>query len=285
MSGLHWLSDGEHFIFFTSSGDQKTLWKENAATGERVEVADWTAVMQRLGERRPDYEKPRVGDVNSAASDRLTPVLSPDGRSLVASASGDLFLLSIQTGAIRYLTDDPSPEIYPAFSPDSHRLAFVRSGDLYWLDLMTGVVHRATNRGDNDHLLNGVADWVYEEELGAGRSHWWSPDGSKLAFLQFDTSPVGTAPITGDSFLYPELEIQRYPKAGTANSKVRLGIVGLEAEDPVWADTGEHDSYLVRAGWTPAGEVWVQRLNRDQNGPRTHDRRSRHGRVPGAGDR
>ena len=264
LSGLQWLPDDENFIYFTSRGGQKTLWKENAATGERIEVADWTAVTQRLGERRPDYKEPRLGDVNSAASDRRTPVLSPDGRSLVGSAAGDLFLVNLTTGAIRYLTDDGEPEIYPSFSPDSERLAFVRSGDLHWLDLKTGVVHRATDRGNNHLLLHGVADWVYEEELGAGRSHWWSPDGTRLAFLQFDTSTVNPAPITGDSFLYPELELQRYPKAGTSNSKVRLGVVDLGGTDPVWLDTGDADSYLVRAGWTPAGEVWVQRLNRDQ---------------------
>ena len=265
MSGLHWLPDDEHFIYFLSRGDQKTLWKENAVTGERLEVADWTAVMQRLGERRPDYEKPKIGSVNSAASNRLAPVLSPDGRSLVGSVSGDLFLLNVATGAIRFLTDSPEPEIFPSFSPDSIRLAFVRSGDLFWLDLASGIVHRATNRGTDNLLLNGVADWVYEEELGAGRSHWWSPDGTSLAFLQFDTSLVTTAPITGDSFLYPELEVQRYPKAGTTNSKVRLGVVDLEGGDPIWMDTGEKDAYLARAGWTPAGEVWAQRLNRDQN--------------------
>ncbi len=192
-------------------------------------------------------------------------MLSPDGTLLAGGTSGDLFLFDLTTGAARFVTGDGDPEIYPAFSPDGSKLAFVRKGDIYWLDLESGVVHRATHRGANYSLQNGVADWVYEEELDVERSYWWSPAGDSIAFLQFDDSPVGIVPITGDAMPYPELEKQWYPKAGSANPKVRLGVVGLEGREPRWFDTGEDDNYLPRAGWTPGGGIWVQRLNRDQD--------------------
>jgi dipeptidyl-peptidase-4 len=263
-ANLEWLPNGEQVIYFTSHGKEKTLWRQHVTTGERKELADWSAVLEDLAEQRPNFSKPKMGDVNSSASHRLTPVLSPDGATLVGGHAGDLFLFELATGKVRFLTENPVQEIFPAFSPDGSKVGFVRGGDLHWLDLATGATHPVTDRGENDYLLNGVADWVYEEELGAERSFWWSPDGTRLAFLQFDERPVGIVPITGDSVPYPELEEQRYPKAGTANPRVRLGITGLGGGEPVWVKTGGGDDYLVRAGWTPTDTVWVQRLNRDQ---------------------
>jgi len=263
-TNLAWLPGSQQVIYFTFRGDEKTLWRQNAATGEREAVADWAALMEGLAEQRPSFTKPKMSDVNSSASHQTTPVLSPDGMALVGGHAGDLCLFDLATGKTRFLTGDGSQEIYPAFSPDGSKVAFVKNGDLYWLDPTTSVSHRVTDRGDNQDLLNGVADWVYEEELDVERSYWWSPDGSRLAFLQFDERPVGVAPITSDSMPYPGLERQRYPTAGTANPRVRLGVIGLGGGEPVWMDVGAGDFYLVRGGWTPAGEVWVERLNRDQ---------------------
>ena len=265
LNNLMWLPDGEHILYWTSKGDVNELWRQSVATGDRGLAANWAAVLEQLGEQRPGWQKPSPGDVNSSASHRTTPVLSPDGTTLAGGAAGDLYLFDLETATARFLTGDAEQEIYPAFSPDGSRLGFVKGGDIYWVDLETGVVHRVTNRGTNRFLLNGVADWVYEEELDVERSYWWSPDGTRIAFLQFDDSPVGIVPITGDNMPYPELEQQFYPKAGTANPVVHLGVVGINGGEPLWMDTGAGDFYLPRAGWTPDGRVWVQRLNRDQN--------------------
>ncbi|HSM51988.1 MAG TPA: DPP IV N-terminal domain-containing protein, partial [Thermoanaerobaculia bacterium] len=264
LSGVTWLPDGEHFIYFTSKGGERTLWRAGTDGGEAVRLADWSAVMKALGEERSAYEKAAMSDPNSSASERTRPVLSPDGASLVGGHAGDLYLFDLDTGAARFLTGDVEQEIFPAFSPDGSSLGFVKDGDIYRLELATGVVYRITNRGGNRYELNGVADWVYEEELGVERSYWWSPDGARIAFLQFDERPVGVVPITSDSMPYPELEEQWYPKAGTANPIVRLGIVSRDGGEALWLDTGDGEHYLPRAGWTPQGEVWLQRLNRDQ---------------------
>ncbi len=260
-----WLPDGEHIIYRRGEESQQVLWLENALTGKKRQIADWSSVMSELSARRPDRRSSRLGDVNSASRTRLDPVLSPNGTALVGSEAGDLFMLDLASGKAHFLTDDPGTEIYPAFSPDSTRLAYVREGDIWWMDLATGDEHRLTDRGDAENLLSGVADWVYEEELDVGRSFWWSADGSRIAFLRFDVSPVGVVPITGSATLYPELERQRYPIPGTANSIVTLGVAGLEGGAPTWMDIGSGDIYLPRAGWTPAGHIWFERLNRAQN--------------------
>ncbi|MCU0233759.1 MAG: alpha/beta fold hydrolase [Thermoanaerobaculales bacterium] len=265
LGALHWLPDGEHMIYWLSGKGDNVLWREHAASGERARLADWKAVMDGLAEQRPHAATSGVGDVNSASGARGRPVLSPDGALLAGVTSGDLYVFELASGRARFLTGDREPEIFPAFSPDGTKLGFVKGGDLHWVELATGVAHRVTDRGGNVHELNGVADWVTEEELGAERCYWWSPDGSRLAFLQFDQRPVGVVPITDDAMPYPGLEEQWYPKAGTANARVRLGVVPAIGGEPVWVDTGAGDHYLPRAGWTPGGEVWAQRLSRGQD--------------------
>ena len=86
LDNVMWLPDSEHVIYWTSTGDVNLLWRQSAATGERVQLADWTAVLERLAAQRPGWQEPSPGDVNSSASHRTTPVLSPDGSTLVGGA-------------------------------------------------------------------------------------------------------------------------------------------------------------------------------------------------------
>ncbi|MEN8164574.1 MAG: S9 family peptidase [Acidobacteriota bacterium] len=263
-SGVMWMPEGDEILYRATDGDDEVLWLEDVADGARRRVVSWSEMTKALKEQRPNFRRLSLGDVNAACSSRSAPTVSPDGRYLVGSAAGDLFRLDLETGTARYLTGDDEPEIHVTFSPDGMRLAFVRSGDLYWMDGATGVIHRVTDRMGRETITNGVAAWVYEEELGLERSYWWSPDGSRLAFLQFDSSGVDVVPIADASMPIPGLEVQRYPKAGRPNPVARLGVVGVEGGDPVWIQVGDDDQYLPRAGWTPAGGVWFQRLNRDQ---------------------
>lgn len=263
-SDVMWAPGGREILYRIGEGDDEALWLEDVAGSDRRQVVSWSEMTEVLQQQRPHFRRQPLGDVNSASNTRSAPTVSPDGRILVGSEAGDLFRLELSTGSARFLTGDAEPEFYPAFSPDGTRLAFVRSGDLYWMDMATGVVRRVTDRQGRDTITHGVAAWVYEEELGLGRSFWWSPDGTKLAFFEFDSSGVDVTPIIDASMPVPGLEQQRYPKAGRPNPVARLGVVGVDGGDPVWLDVGDEDQYLPRAGWTPAGEVWFQRLNRDQ---------------------
>lgn len=264
-SGVMWLPGNHQLIYRQDDGEDEVLWLEDAVSGERRRVASWSQMTEDLEKQRPNFKQPSLSDVNLASYSRYESTVSPDGRSLVGSMAGDLFRLDLETGAFRFLTGGGGIEFFPAFNHDGSRLAFVRSGDLFWIDVVTGVVHQVTDRKGVDAVTNGLAAWVYEEELGTTRSFWWSPDGSKLAFLQFDSSGVDVVPIADASMPIPQVEFQRHPKAGRPNPVVKMGVVGLDGGDPEWVDVGTNDQYIPRAGWTPDGEIWFQRLNRDQN--------------------
>ncbi len=260
-----WLPGGDGVIFRDTRGGVDGLFRFDLATNRADLVVDWTDLVARLSNQRSDWAKPVMGDVNTHSGKGAAPALSPDGGAYLGIVAGDLFLLDLATGRARFLTDDPELERWPTFSPDGRRVAFARDGDLYWLDLNNGEERRLTNRGGDPKILNGVSDWVYEEELDVERSFWWSPGGTHVLYVQYDTSPIEVFPIKDDMELVATIEWQCYPKAGAANSVPRLGVVSAEGGATTWIPTGVADGYLPRAGWLPDGDgVWFQILNRDQ---------------------
>ncbi|HET6372135.1 MAG TPA: DPP IV N-terminal domain-containing protein, partial [Candidatus Polarisedimenticolia bacterium] len=196
---------------------------------------------------------------------------SPDGGAILALAGGDLYLVSTSSeSGTRRLTETVAAESNARVSPDGKRVAFVRDHDLFLLDLATGR-ERALTQGRVDGIQNAEIDWVYDEEFEIADGWLWSPDSSRIAYLQFDERPVPTYPIVDWIPTHPEVEPQRYPKSGDPNPIVRLGIVavgssGKAAPTTLWLDLGrETDQYIPRFAWTgDGGSVAVQRLNRDQ---------------------
>ena len=151
------------------------------------------------------------------------------------------------------------------FSPDFKYRAFIRNYNLFIQDI-EGKETALTTNGHKD-LRNGFPDWVYPEELSQYEAFWWSPDSKKIAYMQFDESPVGIYPIVHDVSPAPELEMQRYPKAGTNNPIINFFIVDIKTKKTVRIETGmETNVYLFRGHWTNDGkEFTYQRMNRLQN--------------------
>jgi dipeptidyl-peptidase-4 len=193
-----------------------------------------------------------------------------DGDRAVFTFGGDVFLLDT-AGRITRVTQTAGAEKDPAFSPNGRRIAFTRDNDLYTIDLSADRYPetRLTATGA-DTVLNGVLDWVYMEELftrGDVRATWWSPDGERLAFLQFREAPVPTYPIVDQIPVDATTTFQRYPKAGDPNPIVRAGVVAAGGGPVVWIDADTRDDgYLARVYWTGDGRaVAVEKLNRSQD--------------------
>jgi dipeptidyl-peptidase-4 len=192
---------------------------------------------------------------------------TPDGKALLFSSGGDLFLWRIDSGGFEQLTSTPVAERDPQLSPDGRRIAFRREHDLYVLDLKTRKETRLTSNG-SETLLNGELDWVYPEELELPTAFWWSPDSTRIAYLQFDVSREPRYPQIDLLGRKANYEPERYPQAGDPNADVRLGVIDATGGPTRWMDAGHtEDQYLIaRVYWTrDSKHLLVERPNRVQN--------------------
>ncbi len=215
----------------------------------------------------------RIGDSNATGLPGLEELdayqWSPNGDLLLLESGGDLYRLELGSGELVRMTESEAEEKIPRFSPDGTMVAFVRDWDLWVTDLRTAHLYRLTEGGEENVLLNGITDWVYWEEIWdrTTTGFWWSPDSRRIAYYQFDEREVPSYPMVDFTLGYPEVEWQKYPKAGETNPTVRVGVIDLESRQTQWLATGEEaDVYLARIDWLPGSDrVAIQRLNRDQN--------------------
>jgi dipeptidyl-peptidase-4 len=183
---------------------------------------------------------------------------------------GDYWVLDVASGRLKQLGGG-APEsslMFARFSPDGSRVAYVRGNNIYVERLSDRHVTQLTSDG-SETTINGTSDWVYEEELGVRDGFRWSPDGTHIAFWQFDTTGVGIFSLVNDTdSLYPVVTRIPYPKAGTANSAVRIGVVDADEHHAVrWLKTpgDPRDTYLARLDWVDRATLAIQQLNRLQN--------------------
>lgn len=156
----------------------------------------------------------------------------------------------------------------PTFSPDATKVAFVHENNIYYQDLNTNQVIQVTSDGKKNEIINGICDWVYEEEFGFVRHFDWNSDGTSLAFVRFDESHVKEffIPIY-QAQLYPEEMRFKYPKAGEENSKVSLHIYDLKAAKISEIDlSAVQNHYIFHLKFTPEkNTLAVLTSNRHQN--------------------
>jgi dipeptidyl-peptidase-4 len=207
-------------------------------------------------------------------------VWSPDAKQLMIftntqkvwrqNSRGDYWVLDRATGALRQLGGAGAPAstmMYAKFSPQGDRVAFVRKGDIYVERLSDGTITRLTIGADSLHV-NGMSDWVYEEEFGIRDGFRWSPDGAHIAYWHFDMTGVGTfLMINNTDSTYPYTIPIQYPKAGTANSAVTAGVVSTTGGATTWLQLpgDPREDYLPFMEWAGVDSVLVQRMNRLQN--------------------
>ncbi len=205
-------------------------------------------------------------------------VLSPDGtKALLVSNRTPIYRHSFT--ASYSVADFAAGDVKPvsasaekgmrdaSFSPDGSRVAFIRDNNLFVTEPGSAAEKQITFDGKRNEIINGFADWVYEEEYGFTKAYDFSPDGGEIAFLRFDESRVREfAMMRYDEKLYPEPYLFKYPKAGEENSIVTLHVYNIASGETRKIDTGsETDQYIPRIGWTPSGELFFYRVNRLQN--------------------
>jgi dipeptidyl-peptidase 4 len=181
---------------------------------------------------------------------------------------GDYWVFDRQRRSLTKLGGN-APEaslMFAKLSPDGTRVAYIRDRNLFVETFDSKRIAQLTPDGGED-VVNGTSDWVNEEELGLRDGFRWSPDGRAIAYWQFDTSGVERfALINNTDSRYPRLLSYAYPKAGTRNSAVRIGVVAAGGGPTMWMKTpgDPRDYYIPRMQWIDAATLVFHHTNRAQ---------------------
>lgn len=249
------------------------------ATGERVTVVSARNLVPPGGSAALAIE-----DYAWSSSESQLLIYTNSKRVWRKNTRGDYWLFDTGSRELHKLGGQApaSSLMFARFSPDGGKVAYVRDRNIYVEDIVT---HRITQltRGDSPNIVNGTFDWVYEEEFHLHDGFRWSPDSSRIAFWQLDTSGMDDYFLVNNTAgLYQQLTKFKYPKVGRPNPSCRIGVVSAEPVMPTAAplpgfapghearwievpgDPREH--YIARMDWAADSlTVALQQLNRLQN--------------------
>ena len=216
------LADGEHYA--QTSPDADAILRYSFRTGEVVDTLFSVTTCRGCTFKRFD------GYILSPAEDRIliqtetTPIYR-------RSFTAQYYIYNIANRRMTPLSDG-GPQQIPSFSPDGKMIAYVREGNLYLVKLMFNNAEvQVTTDGVRNEVINGHADWVYEEEFGETKYYDFSADSRMLAYMKSVERDVpqysfplfaGAAPRHDQYALYPGAYTYKYPVPGVANSTVTV---------------------------------------------------------------
>ncbi len=244
-----WLEDGEHYL----QVKEGKLCKVHARSGRAEPFVDVAKLTQSLA---------ALPTIDRAAAERLARGpnyrMDPKRTAALFEHENDLYYARFDGSPAMRLTRSPGQKELATFSPDGRFVAFVRGGNLFVTDIATQSERALTTDGGGP-ILNGKADWVYEEEvfLRSAKAYWWSPDSKSIVFLRLDDNPVPKFTVVNHLPTHLEVETIPYPKAGDPNPLATLHVVSAAGGDPVAVDLSGYSptaSLIIRAGWLPDGK-------------------------------
>jgi dipeptidyl-peptidase-4 len=181
------------------------------------------------------------------------------------SFTADYFLYDIVSKELTKILEQVQE---PTFSPDGKKIGYVKENNLYIYDIASKTNSQVTSDGKKNAIINGITDWVYEEEFAFVRAFDWSKDSKKIGYIRFDESqvPEFSMSIFGKN-LYPKIETFKYPKAGEKNSVVSLHLYNVDTKATKKVDLSKYnDFYIPRIEWTNDANVLSAKiLNRHQD--------------------
>jgi dipeptidyl-peptidase-4 len=271
-----WLPDGTAYaIVEAPSSGGSEIARYDAVTGTRTVLVAASRLIPS-GRKEPL----EVEDYAWSADGKRLLIFTNTQKVWRDNTRGDYWVLDVGSGALQQLGSSLLAATKPAanspamsglmfakFSPDAARVAYVRENNIYVERLADRKIVQLTRDG-SETTINGTSDWVYEEELSVRDCFRWSPDGRYIAYWQFDTTGVGIFSLVDNTTaLYPVITRIPYPKVGTANSAVRIGVIDAGGGDTRWMRTpgDPRDTYLASLEWIDPATVAMQQLNRLQN--------------------
>ena len=201
------------------------------------------------------------------SNDETKLILGADSERIYRRSSrGNYYVYFLESKEIQPISENKIQE--PTFSPDGNKVAYVYNNNIYIKNLINNGTIQVTFDGEKNKIINGITDWVYEEEFHIVRAFDWNSNSDKLAFLRFDESdvPEFSMDVYGKD-LYPTQQVFKYPKAGENNSIVSLHIFNLQTKKSSQVNLREKAQYYIpRIQWTNnSNALSVTTLNRHQN--------------------
>ena len=265
--GIKPMLDGEHYTQMSS--DKKRIVKYSFKTGKEVEaIFDVTTARDCPVKSFDDY------------------IMSPDEKLILIqtdtkpiyrhSFTAEYYIYNVKNNKMEPLSKN-GPQQVPLFSPDGFQVAFVRNNNIFLVKLLFGNSEsQVTKDGEYNKVLNGIPDWVYEEEFSFNRAFDFSADSKMIAYIRFDESQVpmfsfpwykGMAPEKSQYATYPGAYEYKYPKAGEMNSKVSVHTYDIKSHVTRKMDLPlDEDGYIPRIKFTSDPEkLAIMTLNRHQN--------------------
>lgn len=246
--------NGDFYSLLNTENGNSTVDKYSYKTLEKVETIVNGANLNGL----------KRFDSYSFNSDETKLILGTNFKPIFRhSFLGTFYMYDIASKTLKLIGEDIQR---PTFSPDSKRVAYAKNNNLFIRDFSSNTLVQVTNDGEKNKIINGITDWVYEEEFAFVRAFDWSANGNHLAFLRFDESAVKTfsMDVYGKE-KYPTQHVFKYPKAGEDNAKVTLHIYTLSTNGTAKMIFGDYE-YIPRINWTKDDNILaVRTLNRHQN--------------------
>ncbi len=258
---VQWSADPRYIIRKVENGPTSDLYRIEAGSGQEE-------LILRGGDLIPPggREPIRLESYQFSSDGSRLLIFANSVRVWRQNTKGEYYIWDISRRRLDPVSTQPGLQMFAKFSPDGRYVGFVRDNNIFVTDVRNGRERQLTFDGD-ENVINGTADWVYEEELGLRDAFRFSPDGKWIAFWRLDQSTIRPFYLVDELKLYPELQPVRYPKSGEQNSEVRIGVVEISSGKTSWMDLGpESDCYIPRMDFTESPrEIWFTRLNRHQN--------------------
>ena len=257
MNALHSMNNGKQYtvLNFDRQNGSTTIDKYDYKTLQKVETIVSSADLSGLS-RFSSYV---------FSDDETKLILATQVEPVYRySRLGIYYVYDIKTQTLTPIADTKIQE--PTFSPDGSKVAYVFENNIYIKDMNSGTVTQVTDDGKKNEIINGVTDWVYEEEFAFVKAFQWNKTGTHIAFIKFYEAkvPEFSMDVYGNA-LYPTQHVFKYPKAGEDNAEVSLHIYSVNDSETKKIDR-LNAYYIPRIKWTNDADILsIQKINRHQN--------------------
>ncbi len=257
LESFHSMQNGDYYTILNHNNYGTYLDKFDYATLEKVE----TVVMGK------DLDGIKYFDDYTFNRDENKLIIGINLEKIYRhSKIGKYYVYDLSHKKLELISENAIQE--PTFSPDGKKVAYVYQNNLFVKNLETAKITQITFDGAKNKIINGVTDWVYEEEFVFVRAFDWNGTSDKIAFIRFDERevPEFSMDVYGEE-LYPDQQTFKYPKAGEANANVSLYIYNLNTQNNSKIELTKNKQYYIpRIAWTKeANTLSVITLNRHQN--------------------